>query len=115
MQISIPSENRWSQYINLIDKWEYESLEESFNDKTQYFIFGARSEMEDAQLRLFPNFKNIHTVIFRNGDFGHEVVKNLKESGDLYKVIEGCFSLIPPYDILKSAGKGARYCIEQHE
>lgn len=87
----IPTENRWPQYINLIDRWEYESLEGSFSDKTQYFIFGARAEMEGAQLRLFPKLQNIHKVVFRNADFGHQVVKKLKESGDLYKVIESCF------------------------
>ena len=88
----IPEESRFDSYVKNINVWKYESLENSFNDVTQYYILAGISDIENHHLLLFPFKKNIQKIFFLNPEFNHKVAQQLKALGILGKVINDCFN-----------------------
>jgi len=89
----IPTENRWDKYVNKIQNWKIESLDNCFVENTRYYVFGDYSERERIQLNNFPKKDNIYKIIIKNNGWNHKVALRLKELGVLYDCISGCFNL----------------------
>ena len=93
----IPNENRFDSYVNNITNWKHESLLNSFNDTTAYYIFfGLDNSIEDEQRKLFPIKKNIVMFLFADNGWAHNVAQKLKEYEVLYPTIQNCFEQINP-------------------
>jgi len=109
----IPSESRWDNYVDKIKEWKYESLVDSFNDDTQYYILAGTGGRDDNHLKLIPNKKNIHKIYFKNVRFIHDVANILKHDGLLYPVIQDCFKGVNSSEIIRSHFTNDEYEISE--
>jgi hypothetical protein len=97
----IPSENRFTDFTNNIKKWNYESLNNCFNQKTKYYIFfGADNSIEDEHRNLFPNQNNISVFTFLDMSWSHAVAQYLKDANCLYPTLQSCFNQVKPEVVL---------------
>jgi hypothetical protein len=80
----VPNETRWAIQRENIKKWDYISLDGSFNDNTEYHIFYGNDLQDSMHRELFPKQDNIIMNVYE-GD--HYLVKDLKDKGLLYGLI----------------------------
>ncbi len=97
----IINETRFGRYISKIARFNYPSLENSFREDTQYYIFFGVGGPDDMHLEKFPSAKNIHKILFTHQRFCHHVAQSLKADGKLYSVIRACFAKRSPNEILQ--------------
>lgn len=80
----VPLETRWSIYTDNIVNWKYVSLENSFNNQTEYHIFYGNDLYDARHKACFPKQNNI---IMHDYDGDHYLVADLKDKGLLYSLI----------------------------
>jgi len=87
----VPKENRWLSFIDKVEIFKFESLENQFNDKTHYYIIAGFTGFDIEHLKMMPIKPNIHKLYFKNRKFNHDVARVLKKEKKLYDVIESCY------------------------
>ena len=95
----IPDERRWDKYVDNIKEWKFVSLENYFNNFTQYYIFSCDTKVEERHWGKIPFKKNICKVIFENTD--HSLSLILKEKNILYNIISLCFNKDNPTQLIE--------------
>jgi hypothetical protein len=97
----ILGENRWYRFMDKVRTLHFESLENQFNNKSQYYIIAGFSGADRKQLCKMPKKSNIHKIYFKNPYFHHDVARILNEQKILYNVIESCYNGEPAEQIIQ--------------
>ena len=79
----ISKDKTFLNYASRIKKWKYPQLK--FSENTDYFLIFGDSSLEKYHGSLVPKKKNIKIIYIKNS--GHEVIKKLKRSEKMYKII----------------------------
>jgi hypothetical protein len=79
----ISKDKTFLNYASRIKKWKYPQLK--FSENTDYFLIFGDSSLEKYHGSLVPKKKNIKIIYIKNSD--HEVIKKLKRSEKMYKII----------------------------
>ena len=79
-------------YTDRIDVFHIPSLDGYFQDETRYYIFNSSFDLDQMQIKYFPQQENI--IVFEFGeDYGHGLPGDLGE--DLPVLVEECFDHRP--------------------
>ena len=80
----VPLERRWDVDKTDMTGWKYISLDDSFDDNTEYHIFYGNDAADAIHRKLFPEQDNIKIYIY---EADHALVQILKSKGILYDLI----------------------------
>ena len=83
----ISKDKTFLNYASRIKEWKYPQLK--FSENTDYFLIFGDSSLEKYHGSLVPKKKNIKIISIKNSD--HEVIKKLKRSRKMYKLITKFF------------------------
>ena len=79
----ISKDKTFLNYASRIKEWKYPQLK--FSENTDYFLIFGDSSLEKYHGSLVPKKKNIKIIYIKNSD--HEVIKKIKRTGKMYKMI----------------------------
>ena len=83
----ISKDKTFLNYASRIKEWKYPQLK--FSENTDYFLIFGDNSLEKYHGSLVPKKKNIKIIYIKNSD--HEVIKKLKRSRKMYKLITKFF------------------------
>jgi len=79
----ISKDKTFLNYASRIKEWKYPQLK--FSENTDYFLIFGDNSLEKYHGSLVPKKKNIKIIYIKNSD--HEVIRKLKRSRQMYKLI----------------------------
>jgi len=79
----ISKDKTFLNYASRIKEWKYPQLK--FSENTDYFLIFGDNSLEKYHGSLVPKKKNIKIIYIKNSD--HEVIKKIKRTGEMYKMI----------------------------
>ena len=79
----ISKDKTFLNYASRIKEWKYPQLK--FSENTDYFLIFGDNSLEKYHGSLVPKKKNIKIIYIKNSD--HEVIKKIKRTGKMYKMI----------------------------
>ena len=79
----INKDKTFLNYASRIKEWKYPQLK--FSENTDYFLIFGDNSLEKYHGSLVPKKKNIKIIYIKNSD--HEVIRKLKRSRQMYKLI----------------------------
>jgi alpha-beta hydrolase superfamily lysophospholipase len=79
----ISKDKTFLNYASRIKEWKYPQLK--FSENTDYFLIFGDNSLEKYHGSLVPKKKNIKIIYIKNSD--HEIIKKLKRTKKMYKII----------------------------